>query len=159
MQLSNAPHQDVAKKVFRDQETLNAFLQAQDVTAQRLYLERKPGGVHRGMLSNYRRGAVVKVSPQLAAQIRQLLKQASSYVWGRGVKMCIVDYGVLFTFEGSGSPIRVAICFECDWLGIFTNDDDTRIINEERDIDPARRELVAIVKSIFPDDPEIQELM
>jgi len=55
--------------------------------------------------------------------------------------------------------VRLALCFNCNWLGIFDGADESAgSINSEMDFDPIRSQLVAIAKAIYPSDSEIQGL-
>ena len=73
--------------------------------------------------------------------------------------MCAPDYGVLFTFGGDQATVWIALCFDCNILGVFDSTDDSeKSINREEDFDPAIRSLVPIVKSLFPDDAVVQAL-
>ena len=66
---------------------------------------------------------------------------------------------MLFTFRSGDRAVQVALCFNCDMLDVFDGgDDQARSVNSLPDFDPMRSTLVAIVKKIFPDDAEIQEL-
>ena len=98
------------------------------------------------------------VSQAQARQIQDLLQRPSSFSWNID-KGCIVDYGVLFTFRSADRTIQLALCFGCNWFGIFDGaDDNARAVNSQDNFDPIRKDLVAIAKKLFPDDAEIQEL-
>jgi hypothetical protein len=149
--------QEVVEKVFGSQQFLDSFVAAQQVTAQRLHL-RQTNGLSPGLLSSYDRGQTVSVSQSQAREIQHLFQQPSSFLWNIG-KGCIVDYGVLFTFRSGDRTIQLALCFNCNWFGIFDGPDgNARKVNQQDNFDPIRKDLVAIIKELFPEDAEIQEL-
>ena len=75
-----------------------------------------------------------------------------------GAKACMPVYGVVFNFHSGTQTVRVALCFSCDMLTVFTGDD----INQEgvggEDFDHVHGTFAAVAKSLFPNDPEIQNL-
>jgi hypothetical protein len=74
------------------------------------------------------------------------------------MKACGVVYGVLFTFH-SVPKVRIALCFTCDEFGVFVGDDDhSKYVNRDTEFGFMRSRLVPLVKSIYPDDPQIQNL-
>jgi hypothetical protein len=144
--------------VFGSQQTLDAFLSASDVTAQRLHYRRAfPQNPWR--LDSYDRDALIPVSAKQAQTIQQLFAQESSYGW-RFAKMCAPDYGVLLTARSNQATVRVALCFECYILGVYDSADDTaKPVNRENDfVSPASRTLVSLAKQLFPNDSAIQSL-
>jgi hypothetical protein len=151
------PNDEFISKVFGKKEIFDAFVAAQQVTAQRLHW-RDRNQISPDELSNYNRGPSVSVSTSQVRRLRRLLQRASSYQWSFQ-KNCLPDYGVIITFRDRQRVIQVALCFNCNMLGVFDGGDDkARSVNTESDFDPMRSDLVAIVKKIFPDDPEIQDL-
>lgn len=149
----------VIPEIFGSKDVFDAFVSGSNVTAQRLHwrpekLTNSPGG-----LSGYEHEKPLPVAPALAQKVQLLLQRASSYDWAPYAKGCIVDYGVLLTFHSGKRTVRVALCFNCNWLGIFDGEDEkSNAVNREDDFDPIRRQLVSVVKAIFPDDAEIQDL-
>ena len=120
---------------------------------------RRHDSINPGALKGYDIAPEVPVAPREFQKIQQLLQQPSSYDWGPYEKGCIVDYGVVFTFRSEHRTVRVALCFNCNWLGVFDGlDESLANINSEMDFDPIRPQLVAIAKAIYSDDPEIQSL-
>ena len=97
-------------------------------------------------------GPVALSQPDLA-QLQAVLPQWSSYGWDNA-KACNPTYGVRLDFTRGNDRLRVLICFECDILGTWLNG---RFVGGG-DFDPARTELVRIVKAIFPNDALIQAL-
>jgi hypothetical protein len=151
-------HEDIVQKVFGSQQLFDSFVGAQQVTAQRLHW-RVEDKVSPNELSNYRRGQSIPVSASEAEKLKRLLQRSSSYYQGSAVKACVPDYGVLFIFRSGERTVQVALCFNCNMLRIFDGaDDKARGVNTLMDFDPMRSELVAVVKKVFPDDAEIQNL-
>jgi len=148
---------DIARDVFGNEEVLATFKAADSVTAQRLHYRREnPQNSRR--LENYVQEAPVVVAPEQARELQQILLRESSYRW-RYAKMCAPAYGVLLTFGTGKAKVRVALCFECNMLGIYdTADDGVNGVNIEKDFDPARQQLVAVAKAVFPSDSVIQSL-
>jgi hypothetical protein len=156
---SSASRQEVVQQVFRDQQVFDSFLSSSKVTAQRLRQGPEQQSANSGILGGYISSNPVPVSRKDARKLKRLLQGPSSYYWGTNQKQCIADYGLLLTFHSGQSAVRVALCFKCNWLGVFDGlDANAREINTKLDFDPARKKLVAIAKSIYPDDPEIQDL-
>ena len=66
---------------------------------------------------------------------------------------------MVFTFRRADALVRVALCFECDTLGIYDSPEAAaQEINREGDFDPIRAPLAAVARRVFPSDPEIQRL-
>jgi len=156
--LNGTPNEELISKVFGNRQIFDSFVAAQQVTAQRLHW-RNRNEITPDILSNYKRGPSVPVPMSQAQRLKRILQRSSSYYQGSNAKACIPDYGVLFTFRSGDRAVQVALCFNCDMLGIFDGGDDkARSVNSLPDFDPMRGRLVAIVKKVFPDDAEIQEL-
>jgi hypothetical protein len=152
-----ATRTNVVQEVFGNQEVLDGFLASRDVGVQRLHL-RHEQHLNSWILKNYDHEQEIPVKSEQFQQLQQLLQQPSSYGWDY-TKPCIVDYGILFTFRSGIRTTRVALCFKCDWIGIFDGPDESaRKINRNEEIDPIRPQLVAIAKALYPSDPEIQSL-
>jgi hypothetical protein len=147
----------VQRDVFRRPAVLATFTAATDVTAERLhYRHDSPQNPFR--LDSYEHEAPVVVPPTDAQQIQRLLLQRSSYVW-ESAKPCAPNYGLVFTFRRADALVRVALCFECDTLGIYDSPEPSaQEINREGDFDPIRASLAAVAKRVFPSDAEIQRL-
>jgi hypothetical protein len=147
----------VQRDVFRSPAVFATFRAATDVTAERLhYRHDSPQNPFR--LDSYEHEVPVVVSPSDAQQIQRLLLQHSSYVW-ESAKPCAPNYGLVFTFRRADALVRVALCFECDTLGIYDSADaDAQEINREGDFDPIRTLLAAVAKRVFPNDSDIQRL-
>ena len=147
----------VGNDVFRTREVLVTFRDANEVTAERLHYRRSsPQNPFR--LDSYDHDTPVAVASVDAEEMQRLLLQRSSYVW-ESAKACAPDYGMVFTFRRAGATVRVALCFECEMLGVFDGArSDAQGINAEGDFDPITVPLAAIAKHTFPNDPEIQRL-
>lgn len=141
---------DIAKDVFGSDENLEFFTSSEVMVARRLtHLDHDFT-----RLENYQMGSEILVPQASADEIRNLLNQDSSYVWEYS-KACIPDYGILLTVrDQKGKEIHIAICFECLILSVFDGND----LMLSEDFDPIHIPLIAIIKPLFPDDPEIQAL-
>lgn len=147
--------QDVIQKVFGNQQNYDTFVFSQKVTAQLLHKQDEANPIK---LKGYNSDAPISLSSEEIQKIKPLLQNPPSYLWNIG-NNCIPDYGVLFTFHSEQRTVRVAVCFKCNMLGVFdSKDDNAGQINSEYIIDPMHAQLVALVKSIFPNDPTIQSL-
>ena len=125
----------VQRDVFRSPAVLATLTAASDVTAERLhYRHDSPQNPFR--LDSYEHEAPVVVPPTDAQQIQRLLLQRSSYVW-ESAKACAPNYGLVFTLRRADALVRVALCFECDTLGIYDSPEAAaQEINREGDFDP-----------------------
>jgi hypothetical protein len=154
--ISSAFEKDVVEKVFGGKPLFDAFSDAQTVQAQRIH-QVKDDPTVRGLLKAYTKEKPVVVPPEVARELKTLLQSPKSYVWKPLKKECLVDYGVLLTFGSGKTAVRVAVCFNCNDLGIFEGEDDNaRAVNKTGEFDPMRPELVSVMKLLFPEDEEIQ---
>jgi hypothetical protein len=154
--LNRPTQENVIRNVFGSQQCYDAFVNSQVVTAQRLL--RHEGSDPRE-LSNYDHEAPVSVTDAQAQEIKHLLVKPSSYEWSRARKTCGINYDVLFTFRSGSRAMRVAFYLQCDILYVFDGENESaHPVNLEEDYDLIRKPLVAIVKSVFPDDPDIRKL-
>jgi hypothetical protein len=150
----------VAKDVFGNEQTLAAFKSSREVTAERLHPASSdsdnpwPNGPWD--LTSYRRDTAARLSSTQVATIKRLLIRSSSYGW-QFAKPCAPNYGVLFTFH-SNPDVQVALCFECDTLGVFTAGQTSHPVNREEDCDAIRSSLLAICRALYPHDSAIQTL-
>ena len=157
--LFRSQNRDAVQSIFGGSKFLNAFVTSQDVTAYRLH-HRDDAPGNSDLLNHYDWSNRVSVAVAQVADLKHLLQQPSSYDWNtRYAKACILNYGVILQFQNDSSGVGVALCFDCNMLGVYdtTGTNMTRL-NTEWDFDPIREQLVAAVKSIFPGDPEIQKL-
>lgn len=147
--------QDVIQEVFKNRQIFDVVISSQQVTAQSLHSKY---GSDWTILDGYDKGLPVSISPSDAQKIKDLLQSPSSYLWNIG-NTCIPDYGVLFNFCSGAHTVRVALCFKCQMVGVFNGEDDkAEQVNREYIMKPMREPLIAICKTIFPDDKEIQAL-
>lgn len=158
------PHtsEDVVQKVFKNRQVYNVFISSPQVNAQLLH--QKPptefgANSYPSRLSGYTLDPPVLLTSAQLQSFRSILQNPSAYTWSRAQKDCIPDYGVLFTFHSGHQTVRIALCFECDMLGVFNGDNvNADSINTEEDFDPVNGRLLALAKSIFPNDKGIQSL-
>ncbi len=158
------PSYELSSRVFGGRKAFATFLSASEVTAERVRCNSPDGSAS---LSDYRRDSLQSLSRVQIDQIRRLFKQRDSYLpelWRLKGGESIVSscgppfYGVLFTFH-SAPTVRIALCFRCREFGVFVGDDDrSSFVNRDTDFGLMRPILVSLVKSIYPNDPEIQSL-
>ena len=101
-----------------------------------------------GMLSG-----PVTVDEESSRELTEILRNPGTYDWD-SAKGCKFDPGVVVRFASKLSTIDVVFCFHCEELQIWR--DGARVGGE--DFDAASHKLAAIMKRIFPEDPEIQSL-
>lgn len=158
----------VVESVFCEEQTYDAFFAATYVSAFRLHL-RDPRANELGEsheLKDYARSEEVALTAAQIVELRRIVTDESSYAWysewKNGVKeakLCGPNYGVLFVFRGGKETVSVALCFQCDQIGVFRGEgNNPASTNEESDIDPAVSLLVKLVKEVFPHDQELQKL-
>jgi len=137
--------------VFGSSQSIDTVKHATSVKAFRL---RSPNRHHQ-LLSDYQTTAgPIGVSAAVASDLRGALLDTSSYLWNIG-KLCEPDYGVRIQFQHNTDKVDVLLCFQCDVLGVYHNGKAVA----RKDFDPARPQLVLIVKELFPDDEAIQSLV
>ena len=126
------------------------------VTAQRLH--GKSGG-DQVVLGGYAQDAPVTLGTDQARQIKNLLRNPSSYLWDW--ESCLPDYGVVYNFQSSGHAVHVAFCFKCNIIGVFDGDNYTsNVVNSASasQFDPMRGQMATLSKALFPKDSEMQAL-
>lgn len=136
-------------------ESLNA---AEDVTARRMHQrEGRPHGSVK--LEDYTQDDSIPVGPSQARVIKSLLQDPSSFDWHTGSsKSCVLNYGVLLSFRTPQRTVRVALCLDCLFLGVYDGTNDNVAPVGSADFDPARKKFVELAKSIFPNDAAIQAI-
>src|SRR5947208_1548362 len=153
---------DVIEQVFGSQARFDTVTKAETVTVQRVhYAKNKPRDSNK--LASYEHETPITVTPAQAAELKKLLTQPGLYDLDTGsprtTKSCVVNYGIVATFHSRERAIQVGFCFDCNWLGMFEGaGDNASPIKEEIDFDSIRKELVTLMKAIFPNDREIQAL-
>jgi hypothetical protein len=147
----SATQGDVVAEVFGNAANFALLRSADKVQACRLEPIDTTKPTHRP--DDYEEGPFVDVSEAQAARYRDVLENPRSYYFDVA-KKCVPVYGVRVRFGSNAEAIDVNLCFECN---ILTVSRDGNPVGGE-DFDPARRELVALCKELFPDDSEIQKL-
>ena len=71
-------------------------------------------------------------------------------------KGCDPSPGIAVRLVGETRSVDLLLCFECDMLAFAWVGEDSVI--RWQDFDPVRRRLVNLIKEIFPEDREIQQL-
>ena len=172
-----ASPQNVAEAVFGGEVTLASARSAETVTVSQVHQKRIE--LHEGLLKDlpdedalptrphilpmYSVEPPVAISRDDAASLKSLLSDPKSYLWysdaGGPVKMCLPDYGFLFTFQTSPRNIRIALWLQCAQIAVFTSDGDDPIpVNAETDVDFILPKLIDILKRTYPADKSVQAL-
>jgi hypothetical protein len=136
------------------------------VTAQRLFVEANVNYRDQWELCGYTRGEAKVIPEAETKELRSLFTAETSFLWHSEpknglteVKACIPDHGVLLTFRGRAGAVSIALCFKCDLFAVFWSGSGQEFrVNAEEDFDRIRPQLVALVKRLFPDDPDMQKL-
>ena len=156
-------YHDVGRRIFGGAQTFSHFRSASVITAQRLHWK-DPGGSM--ALADYTREPPVRLSEQQASELKRIFSDRSSYwldLWttpaGQSiVTTCLPHYGILFATD-SVPPVQIAICFVCDQFAVFVGEGDTaKDVNDDDRLTVMRPSLVALAKSIYPNDSQIQSL-
>ena len=95
----------------------------------------------------------VKIEVELSDMLVAELTNPSGYGW-MYAKRCIFSPGIAVRFIADDSALDILFCFSCDELVIIDEEGELR----KEDFDGKRARLVDIMKSVFPDDAEIQGL-
>lgn len=106
-------------------------------------------------------GEGVKFESDQAKKIRALLLNKSSYLRGKFPKdtafasnMCLFDPIVRIRFEAPPAVADAWVCFACAEVAFAAGG---RTASPE-DCSPAIREILALVKTVLPDDPVIAKI-
>jgi hypothetical protein len=151
--LTHSRH-ELIQRGFAGQQNFSVVTSSPQVTVQRLH---EKSGEDSDFLTGYTKDAPLALSPEQAQKVKDLLQSPSSYLWNMG--SCLPHYGVLFDFQSDGHTVRVALCFKCKIIGIFEGEDDNaRPIYGVTQFNPSYGQFVALCKTIFPNDKEIQAL-
>lgn len=94
----------------------------------------------------------VRVEPNHAERLLRVLSDSDSYFWDAG-KACTFDPGVGMRFRTKDREVGLVFCFTCDQLLVVSGEH-----KRMEDTDPARGDLLAIMREIFPHDDLIQKL-
>lgn len=95
----------------------------------------------------------VAVDGQSRDELAAVLLDDRTYLWDVA-KSCEFLPGVVLRYKAD-PPVDVLLCFSCDELEVFIGG---KKVGRE-DFDPRRRDLVRVVKRLFPDDAAIQKLV
>lgn len=167
----------VPDAVFGPSTAFETFHSAQKVTVARLHRkpldtlykdpaipkldENDPTWVSH-VLPFYRVETDAPVGSADASTLKTALSDPHSYGWKNQqgiIKACLPDYAVMFTFHGSPQPVHILLCFHCDQMAVLVGGgSDPLRVNSEEDFDLMRRQLLTIVKRLFPKDPDLQSL-
>jgi hypothetical protein len=146
------PTGDITTGIFGSAEVRSVFATAETVTVQRLHWRHPPANPHN--LGSYDHGAPTPVPATTVRQLRALFQQTDSFDWN-SAKACAPDYGVLFTFHSPQREVQLALCFQCAIFGTY---DAGSRVNAEEDFDPMAEKLIQLIKPLFPNDSDIQNL-
>ena len=106
-------------------------------------------------------GAPVTVPTNLVTQVSKTLLATESYLHSNAPdRNCVFSPGVVLTFSNGARTIDVFICFDCDQLAVVDGKDKGGVPRRMGYgyFDPARSQLVKIVKQIFPKDRQMRLL-
>ena len=141
---------DIGEEIFGSEANLKVFATSETMVARRLKRISTAGN----SLSNFEPVSEAPVSQSNMDLLRHLVQQQSSYDWGV-VSYCIPEYGILLSTRGEGGKtVQIALCFECLQFSVF--EEDTLV--STLDFTKMRKRLAALIKPLFPNDPEIQAL-
>jgi hypothetical protein len=100
----------------------------------------------------------VILSDHVSADLRSALNDSATYLPPGWAKGCTFNPGVGIRYWHGGQQVDVLICFSCDEVKFINRDKTGAERSHEKESDPGRPRLLAIVKKIFPADAEIQSL-
>ena len=147
--------QDVIQEIFTGSNIFNVVMSSPQVTGQILKNDPEDGFP---LLAGDNKYKPVILSPDQTQDFKELFDKPSSYVWGI-TSECTIQYGVVFDFRSGGHTVRVALCFHCHMMGIFEGDGEkAKNVSGFMLSDPMRKQLMALCKTLFPNDPKIQAL-
>jgi hypothetical protein len=106
-------------------------------------------------------GKPQKLDGELLKELGKVLTDHKTYGWDESAHVCGFSPGVAIRYSGKneyGDEIRVVVllCFMCEDIKLYHNSPLAE--NEMTNITPGRRQLVKLVKKMFPEDAEIQQL-
>ena len=81
--------------------------------------------------------------------LQSLLVDPENYGWDYA-KACETNPGVLLLFSKGAKQLEIRLCFECLMIGFKPG--------HWEDFDPIEEEMIAWVKTVYPDDEVIQSL-
>lgn len=98
--------------------------------------------------------APVDVDPLTASELATILRNPRVYAPVEMESDCIFFPGVALHFTGDADVTEIMICFMCDQLMVITNGRRVWLDNSSG----VDLKMVQLVKSLFPDDSEIQQI-
>src|SRR5262249_33047258 len=122
---------------------------AEKVEVQRLESSIGQGPLHPELTPG---GDPIEPDQAWIERLQSVLVDSKSYLW-RGGKPCTPLPGVRVTFKRESDTAILLLCFECNSRSLAR---PGRF--RWKDSDPTFKELVRLVKEIFPRDPVIQGL-
>ena len=139
--------------IFGGEERIAILAKPDKVEAYRL--EKRTSAAFAEKFNDYRiKSGPTAVSTSDITKLQTVLTNRNIYFWENAPKACIPSPGVRFDFIKGNERLHILLCFECNLLESWQND----LCVGGRDFDPGRAKLLSIVKSIFPNDPDIQAL-
>jgi hypothetical protein len=104
----------------------------------------------------YRKGGEPKTVPSdLSKSLTEKLSNRSSYYSDTGSsKACVPMPGFVIAFTRAEGEVDIFLCFECGILAVQVGEK----FKAEADFDPSHNELLRIIKTLFPDDENVQSL-
>ena len=115
-------------------------------------------------LGSYTRDPEVVLSRAQVGALDALFTNEASYLWTHDVsndtpvmmKMCLPEYGVVFTCKSRNQSVQVALCMKCGVFGVFVGvGNQARRVNKEEDLDFMKPGLSKLLKELFPHDNDI----
>jgi hypothetical protein len=157
---ADTPKKDFPTQFYGSAENMNVIMTAEKVTACRLTAPRNANNnVDRSKLrdfktlSHYKAEPAVEIPPALLTGLRTILRDPATND-PDAKKSCTPVYGVRFTFTNPHKTLTVNLCFDCDIL--VTAEADAVIGGGA--FDPAADRLLAIAKSLFPNDKDLKSI-
>lgn len=141
-------------QIFGGEGGLETLLQADRVVAFRIEDDGEwPDNAQPNVLDFPIVAGPVVIERNLADRISAALASTESYGW-EFVKGCLPEFGACSSFFREDDRVDILLCFECDVLMVARNG----VITDGEDFDAIRPLLLQTVKSLFPDDVQLQSL-
>ena len=137
-------------ELFGGEQSVGVVQSSAQVRAYRLPRETR----HQPVLADYDFDEKpLDVPAESADALQTVLLDADTYIWDRN-KSCEPSYGVRLEFISKQDAVNVLLCLECNILAVYHNGKEVGY----QDFDDGAARILAIVKSLYPDDEEIQSL-
>ncbi len=159
---------NVAVAVFGGDVAFKQFLNAKKIMAQRLYLKQTDASkAWPYSLASYIHDPEVDLSRAQVDALHALFASQTSYLWTHDVpddtpvmvKLCLPDYGVLFTCTSADFTVQIAICMKCDLFAVFVGaGNGAKRVNREEDLDAMKPGLAKLLGELFPLASDITEI-